>query len=102
MFRDIAKGVLLVFLFGCSADDGYDTPKPAANDPKEQAFVSNVKPVVIKYCAPCHSGAAFLQSGAAFKASKAQQLVSSGAMPKAGSSQAKSFTASDKQVLLAF
>jgi hypothetical protein len=45
---------------------------------------ANVKPIIDEQCAlsGCHAGAAFLQSGEAFKASSSAQRINSGNMPR--------------------
>jgi hypothetical protein len=45
---------------------------------------TTVKPIIDEQCAlsGCHAGAAFLESGPAFKASASRQRISSGNMPR--------------------
>jgi hypothetical protein len=106
-------GMLLSFvLVSCGGSESTTvtpSPQPSAspgpgNHGKDvnAEFVAKIKPTVDKFCTPCHAAAGFVKTGTAFKSGKPQQMIASGAMPKAGSQQAKAFTDQDKQLLLSF
>jgi hypothetical protein len=93
----------LFFATSCSYDDdGYDDGgNPPASDPE---WTDVIKPILADSCAlsGCHANAAFVNSGAAFKASKSNIRIGNNTMPVPGSKGAQAFSADDRTKVLAY
>lgn len=78
-------------------------PSPTQPPSGTDAFEA-VKPIIAGTCAQagCHNGAAFIATGAAFKASKAKVRLSNKSMPPPGAPQASKFTEADRAALLKY
>ena len=78
------------------------TGSPAPTPPRD-AF-AEIKPLVDKSCAAagCHAGAGFVQSGAAFKASKAKVRIANKSMPPPASPQGRAFSEAERAVLVRY
>jgi len=98
----------LLLLVGCGDGDSYDDrpapvdPSPPGPSPKPSEWTAVVKPIVDEQCATagCHAGAAFVQTGAAFKASNARVRISNDSMPKRQGPNFGLYNATKKKILL--
>jgi hypothetical protein len=101
--------ILFLFITGCGLDpSGSENVTPPAGPaprpvPKAPSWTL-VEPVVKEQCAlsGCHAGAAFVQSGAAFKASAAKKRIESGNMPKQSSPNYPLYNTSKRDLMLAY
>jgi hypothetical protein len=79
--------IVAFLLFSCGSGESYEetpAPKPPQNGEK-LTFNSDVKPLLVTFCDQCHSGATFMASEQAFRASKAPTRIANGSMPQKGS-----------------
>lgn len=95
--------ICIIFLVGCGMEPSGSYKEPAPTDPQPPSGTvtfAQAKVVIDEQCASCHEGAAFIQTGPAFKASTSRQRINSGNMPKKSGRNYPIYNNAKKKILL--